>query len=92
MATLHTINKAPSHSELWNSCLSAILPGDSLLCIESGVYSVLNIEVFDSIDLNCVAFLKADLEARGLETDLKVVDDTGFVTLSCEHDKTVSWF
>lgn len=92
MPTLHTINKAPSHSELWSNCLAAIMPGDSLLCIEAAVYATLDTKVFDNLDLDCVIFLQADLVARGLTTKLRVADDSGFVDLACSHTKTVSWY
>lgn len=99
MTTLHTINKAPSDTSLWQSCLSAILPGDALLMIENGVYAASQTSItrqLQSMHDVSLYLLSADIEARGLtdqiRTDAALIDDLHFVELSCQHAKVVSWF
>lgn len=99
MTTLHTINKAPSDASLWQSCLSALLPGDALLMIENGVYAATQTSIIRQLhSMQDVSFylLSADIQARGLveqiRTEAVLVDDQQFVALSCQHAKVVSWF
>ncbi|BBB29318.1 sulfurtransferase complex subunit TusB [Neptunomonas japonica] len=99
MTTLHTINKPPSNAALWHSCIAALLPGDTLLIIENGVYAATHtiiaqqLSTLEEID---ISFLSADLQARGLiladNNKISAVDDQQFVELACQHSKTVSWF
>ncbi len=99
MTTLHTISKAPSDTSLWQSCLSALLPGDALLMIENGVYAASQTSIIRQLQsMNDVSLylLSADIEARGLaeqiRTEATLVDDQQFVALCCQHAKVVSWF
>ena len=99
MTTLHTINKAPSDTSLWQSCLSAILPGDALLMIENGVYAATQtsiIKQLQSINGISLYLLSPDIDARGLteqiRTEAILVNDQQFVELCCQHTKVVSWF
>jgi tRNA 2-thiouridine synthesizing protein B len=82
--------------------------GDSLLLIENGVYNLTDADSLAAIKaagftLYC---LQTDALARGLINshnnsitavdstviDATVVDDNGFVELTCNHHKVVSWF
>ncbi len=99
MTTLHTINKAPSDISLWQSCLSAVLPGDALLMIENGVYAATQTSIIKQLqNINEVSLylLSADIEARGLTQEIRteavLVNDQQFVELCCQHAKVVSWF
>lgn len=99
MTTLHTINKAPSETSLWQSCLSAILPGDALLMIENGVYAATQADIvtpLQKMDDVSIYLLSADINARGLQdktgSQAIIIDDLQFVALSCQHSKVVSWF
>lgn len=99
MTTLHTINKAPSDTTLWQSCLSAILPGDALLMMENAVYASRHPDIIQQLArLQNVSlyFLVADIQARGLSqpahSEAALIDDDQFVVLSCQHAKVVSWF
>lgn len=99
MTTLHIINKPPSSSTLWHSCLAALLPGDTLLIIENGVYAATHTTIaeqlsrLEGININ---FLAADMQARGLalteNNKTSIIDDQQFVELACQHSKVVSWF
>jgi tRNA 2-thiouridine synthesizing protein B len=95
--TLHTLNKAPnSHSALWQSCLAAIKPDDTLLLIEDGVYALASsTQLLNHNQATSVLYLKTDVEARGLHaftSPSQLVSDKQFVELSCSHHKVVSWF
>ncbi|WP_051222045.1 sulfurtransferase complex subunit TusB [Neptunomonas japonica] len=99
MTTLHTINKSPSNLALWHSCMAALLPGDTLLIIENGVYAATHTTIAEQLStlegIN-ISFLSADVQARGLvvteSNNTSIVDDQQFVNLACQHSKTVSWF
>jgi len=94
MATLHTLNRGPSHANCLSDCLSSMADGDTLLLIEDGVYWILPIYISALKNASHIRALKADVEARGLQqlTGFGLVDDDGFVTLCTEHDRVVSWF
>lgn len=100
MSTLHVVNKPQSRSQVLRSCLRLLQPGDALLLIEDGVYASADTgenRLFWQnlpVDVTCHA-LRPDLDARGIALPLppfSLIDDTGFVTLVCEHDRTMSWF
>ncbi|MTI12341.1 sulfurtransferase complex subunit TusB [Sansalvadorimonas verongulae] len=100
MAYLHTINKSPEHPALTQATV-ALNTGDTLLFIEDGVNALiagsLNAKaVKDIADTYPVYCLKADVQARGLMNRLPnwvtVVDFDGFVALTEQHTKTLSWF
>lgn len=100
MSTLHTINKAPSNVTLWNSLSAAVLNGDAILLIEDATYAALDTAALNTLTRliddksTSIYALEADAGARGLEITpdcVKAVDYQGFVKLSTEHDKVVSW-
>ena len=99
MASLHTINQSPKHTEIWTKLVRLLNTGDRLLLIEDACYAVTkksllrqltelsehrNIEIFT---------LKPDAEARGIpsEKQLAEIDYQGFVSLAAETEKTISW-
>ena len=103
--TLHTLNaSAREQAELLQRLLRCASPGDSLLLIENGVYNLTDADAIAAITEAGLQlyYLQADLLARGLKhceqsgiptvNDTKVIDDAEFVTLSCSHQKVISWF
>lgn len=94
---LHTFNKSPSHSpDLLQSCLLALLPGDSLLLIEDGVYAALGAIAPPQLPANVRLYLLSeDLAARGISArippEFSRVDYQGFVSLCLQHAKVVNW-
>jgi tRNA 2-thiouridine synthesizing protein B len=97
MRTLHTINQTPSNSQLWSSCLAALLPEDTLLLIENGVLAGTQAHRFTAVpDSVHICALVPDLQTRGVAEQLApnviAISNETFVQLVCEHQKVVSWF
>ncbi len=94
---LHILNRSPLDSRVYRQALMAMGPNDRLLLIEDGVQGALPqlVRHFEEI-AGRLFVLREDLAARGLEgqcdDSVLVVDVEGFVTLSEEADKSVSWF
>lgn len=103
-STLHTLNtSAREQAALLQRLLRCASTGDSLLLIENGVYNLTDTNALTAIKgagltLYC---LQADVLARGLKhyeqsgvttVDATVIDDSGFVELTCSHQKVISWF
>lgn len=94
---LHILNRSPAASRVYREALAAMGPSDRLLLIEDAVQGALPqlVRHFEGLDGRLFA-LREDLAARGLEgrcaDAVTVVDVDGFVTLTEEADKTVSWF
>ena len=92
--TLHIVNKSRLNSHALASCLAVVTPGDSLLLIEDGMYSVLDASWLPTqMEIHV---LTEDLQARGLDagaldTRIQCVDYPGFVALACRCTRTVSW-
>jgi len=94
---LHILNRAPGTSLAYRDTLAGMGPDDRLLLIEDGVLGALPSQVRHFTPVNGRLFaLREDLAARGLEgrcdETVQVVDVDGFVELTEEADKTVSWF
>lgn len=102
MTTLHTVNKSPfTHSEL-ESCLDICRTGDAVLLIENGVIAAKKGNLWHN-HLTAAAnkgirvyALKNDLLARGLSAEqcapIKAIDYAEFVELTCNHQRTQSWY
>ncbi len=96
---LHTINKSPYSSAIFNDCLRLCSDGDAILFIEDGVYATQQgtdsyqlIEQHPEVNFFALA---PDLEARGLTSDqakVLTVDDNGFVELAVKYQKVQSWY
>ncbi|WP_416140618.1 sulfurtransferase complex subunit TusB [Halomonas sp. HK25] len=94
---LHILNRSPATSEVYRQALAAMGPDDRLLLIEDGVQGALGGLVDRFGDLQGrLHVLEEDLSARGLEplcdASVALVDVEGFVTLTEEAQRTVSWF
>nr|WP_298415092.1 sulfurtransferase complex subunit TusB [uncultured Halomonas sp.] len=94
---LHLLNRSVASSHVYRDALRAMSDDDYLLLIEDGVYGAVAplVEHFSSIAGRLFA-LREDLESRGLEgrcaESVIVVDTEGFVQLTEETERTVSWF
>jgi len=101
MAMLHTVNKSSFDRNTFESCLRLAKAGSSVLLIEDGIYAAMkNTTVAEQINaaMSTLNFyiLGPDMDARGVKADalidgFKVVDYSGFVDLSIEHDSVQSW-
>ncbi len=94
---LHTINK---NNEALHRCLSLIGNKDAVLLIEDGVYAALtskkNQAVWDALSPGVKTYVMADdLAVRGISDKMLpffgCVDWSGFVSLSLEYEKVISW-
>ena len=97
---LNIVNKSPFKNSALDDCLRVASSDQALIFIEDGVNAALGLSEQQQQCINnknlSVYFLKADLEARGLQGKIKnsdcIVDDQGFVTLVIEHPTSQSWF
>ena len=94
---LHVVNRSPATSRVYQQALSGMSPDDRLLLIEDGVQGALPQLVRYYVGLEGRLFaLKEDLESRGLlghcDASVQVVDVDGFVDLTEEAERTVSWY
>lgn len=94
---LHILNRPPSLSQVYRQALAAMAEEDRLLLIEDGVMGALSaqIEHFQPVT-GRLFVLSEDLESRGLEAhcaaEIHKINIDGFVALTEEANKTVSWF
>ena len=94
---LHTLNRSPLESTVYRQALRALADGDSLLLIEDRVLGALPAQqaLWSALPGRLLA-LAEDLEARGLSEHcapgVEVVDVDGFVRLTEEADRVVSWY
>ena len=102
MATLHILNKSGTSSPSLHSVARLMKRRDGLLLIENAVYiarkngpdSDLMISLLTE---HGVYVLLPDLQARGVSaedilSEVTPVDYRGFVDLSAEYEKPMSWF
>ncbi|QTF91082.1 sulfurtransferase complex subunit TusB [Halomonas sp. BM-2019] len=94
---LHILNRSPETSRVHRQTLAAMGPEDRLLLIEDAVQGALpGLDGhFEGLDGRLYA-LEEDLVARGLAAHcregVRVVDLEGFVILTEQARKTVSWY
>ncbi|WP_020560444.1 sulfurtransferase complex subunit TusB [Thiofilum flexile] len=101
MSMLHIVNKSPFERNALASCLSHASKGDAVLLIEDAVLgAVAGSQVahllLSALATQAIYVLSEDLAARGMEPNrlvkgLQVVDYSGFVDLTVQHDKNQSW-
>ncbi|SMR71662.1 sulfurtransferase complex subunit TusB [Marinobacterium sediminicola] len=92
--TLHILNTSPSDRNTFLTCALALAEDDTLLLIEDGTYWLLpqHRSELARVPARVVA-LAPDRLARGVVVDnMTEVDDAGFVELTVQHDRIVSWF
>ena len=102
--TLHTVNKSPFTSSLFQECLDVIGSQHSVLLIEDGVYGALSSNPLADRVIECAHStsnrfyaLQDDLTARGLGVDTLLAEVTPisyqeFVQLTIQHHRIQSWF
>ncbi|MBV0931823.1 sulfurtransferase complex subunit TusB [Marinobacterium weihaiense] len=92
--TLHILNRSPSDKGIFNSYQAALTADDTLLLIEEAVYWILPHHSASLSGLPArVVVLAPDRAARGVtKGEYEEVDDAGFVMLTLEHERTLSWF
>ena len=94
---LHLLNRSAASSHVYRDALRAMAEDDCLLLTEDGVYSALMplAEHFSEVYGRLFA-LREDLASRGLEgrcaEQVVIVDMEGFVQLTEDADRVVSWF
>ncbi|WP_280567924.1 sulfurtransferase complex subunit TusB [Chromohalobacter sp. 296-RDG] len=94
---LHLLNRAPSSSSVHQDVLRAMREEDGLMLIEDGVFGAVSAQVqhFPGLEGRLFA-LREDLESRGLagrcDARVIIVDMDGFVALTEDAQRTVSWF
>lgn len=101
MAMLHTVNKSPFEKNSLDSCMRLAKAGSSVLLIEDGVVAAMKDTkhskgVADAMANVSFYVLGPDLKARGLSESnivdgIKVVDYSGFVDLTTEHESVQAW-
>ena len=101
MNTLHIINKSANEYGNLAACLRLIAPDSGILLTEDAIYAAQQ-DLCEQTGLalamtdHPVYVLTPDLTARGISVDniadgITLVDYDGFVTLTTEYDKTLSW-
>ncbi|MCW4151898.1 sulfurtransferase complex subunit TusB [Halomonas sp. 18H] len=94
---LHVVNQAPDAGRTLEQVLSAMADDDCLLLIEDGVVGAMPTlaALFTALEGRRYV-LREDLESRGLlgrqPEGFAIVDIDGFVNLTEEAAKTVSWY
>ena len=101
MGMLHTVNKSPFEKNTLESCINLAKSGSSVLLIEDGVIGAMkgtthSQKVADAMKNVSFYVLGPDLKARGLSESnvvdgIKVIDYSGFVDLTVDHDTVQSW-
>lgn len=101
MSTLHTVNKSPFERDSLSSCIRLAKKGSAILLIEDGIFGAMagtdhSAMVQDAMKNASFYVLGPDLAARGMSEDrvidgIQVVDYSGFVDLTKQHDTCQSW-
>ncbi|ALM52527.1 sulfurtransferase complex subunit TusB [Halomonas huangheensis] len=94
---LHTLNRTPAQSLVYRQVLTAMGADDYLLLIEDAVQGALPQLVGHFEGLRGRLYVQEeDLTARGLlercDSSVKVVNVDGFVALTEQADKVLSWY
>ncbi|MEC9483151.1 MAG: sulfurtransferase complex subunit TusB [Halomonas sp.] len=95
---LHILNRSPATSLIYLDTLRAMGSEDRLLLIEDAVIGALPslIDRFDQLQPGRLFVLREDLASRGLASrcsgQAALVDMSGFVELTEQAERTVSWF
>jgi tRNA 2-thiouridine synthesizing protein B len=97
MSILHLVNKSPYERSSLTTAVDYVLPSDTLLLLEDGVYAaVKGGKAASLLAGKKVSVLGPDLAARGISQEklvdgVTVVDYAGFVDLVEATDKSQSW-
>lgn len=95
---LHTVTTSPFHTQSLQSCLRYISQDDEILLLQDAVFAGLRENIWSkTIKFSGVKIylLKEDLLARGIagkvDECFEVIDYSGFVSLSVQHDVQMKW-
>ena len=101
MAMLHIVNKSPFEKNSLSSCIGLSKQGSSILLIEDAVIAARKGTEFEEklkevMQDRKVYALGPDLEARAVAAEkvlegVEIVDYSGFVNLTVEHENLQSW-
>lgn len=102
MSTLHLLFSPPTAGTALADCLRAASDGDTVLLLQDGVYAAVARATAPAALLReavgsgvTVAALAPDVAARGigagLHAGIELVDDDGFVELTEQYPRTLSW-
>lgn len=94
---LHVLNRSPTTSRVYQQALTMMGEEDRLLLVEDGVQGALPQVVLHLSEVQGRLFaLKEDLASRGLlgrcDASVQVVDVDGFVLLTEQAERMVSWY
>ncbi len=91
--SLHTVNH--TDPQLWRDCLLTLAAGDAVLLLEEAVYLALPGALPAPLPAETPCYvLQEDLVLRGLlgrTGDFQPISAAGFVALTLEHPRVVSW-
>ncbi len=100
--TLHLIQRSPFTHQALSNCLKTLMPEDSILLMEDGVYSIQHPLLQDILTPAAQAkptsiyALIDDVNARGLEafnhTPILNISMAEFVEQCAQHKHVISWY
>ena len=98
--TLHILSISPANTDVFDSCCAALRPTDALLLLGDGVYAALPesraagrlAALPDSITIYAIAEDCAIRAVHERAPRTHALDYPGFVSLACEHARSISWF
>jgi tRNA 2-thiouridine synthesizing protein B len=93
--TLHILNKTSSNHAVNDQLTNTIEEGDQVILIEDGVLQCLSQSPSDwKARAQNIYVLGEDAQARGIEIpeSYHKTDYNGFVELTVEHTKVISWY
>ncbi len=90
---LHILDS--NNLQTFNRCVRCAVANDSLLLIDDGCYLGCDQTLPTTLNYFKVFALITDVQARGLVEKIngaiRQIDYVGFVDLTAEHDKIISW-
>lgn len=94
---LHIVSASPYSSDALHRCAALSSAEDGVLLIEDGVLALSHPErCLAPFNPRRIYILQPDAKARGMSSDQQAsfttVDYDGFVSLTTQFTKTVSWF
>lgn len=97
MMILHIVSASPYSSDALQRCAGLFGAEDGVLLIQDGVLALSDPDrCLAPFNGKRIYILQPDAEARGMSADQRpsfaAVDYNGFVSLTTQFTKTVSWF
>ena len=101
MASLHIINTSPNLRSALQACLDVCQTDDGVIFIEDAVLAVKQDTpsaqiIQENLAANTCYALLPDLQARGIRPEqimkgIEQIDYLGFVKITTEYDRTLTW-